>query len=355
MNKKPKILFAIPTLGAGGAQRIVSFLAQNIDSENFEKHLLVVGKSSEAAFDIDHKQTTFLNKSRLLFGIPAVIIYVIKYKPKIVFSSLDLNLVFGLIAPFFPKCKFIIREASVVSEIGKFSKSNRLHTILAKIAYKNANTIVCQSKDMADDFIKLFSIKPDKVVIINNPITKIFPLKNTLKENLVHKFITIGRLSNEKGHARLLEILANFKHPFHYTIIGSGSEEKNIQSKISKLGMTKKISHIPFTNKIGQELSKHHIFLQGSYVEGFPNAVLESLVVGTPVIAFECPGGTKEIIEEGINGFTANTMKDFLIKLEQMIAMDWDPKAINLSVTKKFNKHKILSEYEQLFIRKLNL
>ena len=48
--------------------------------------------------------------------------------------------------------------------------------------------------------------------------------------------------------------------------------------------------------KIIDYLSDSDFFIQGSYVEGFPNSVLESCSVGTPVIAFNCPGGTKEII-----------------------------------------------------------
>jgi glycosyltransferase involved in cell wall biosynthesis len=89
------------------------------------------------------------------------------------------------------------------------------------------------------------------------------------------------------------------------------------------------------------------MFLQGSYVEGFPNALLESCVVGTPVIAFNAPGGTKEIVENGINGFLVYDEGEFIEKLKGNRV--WSPKEIRESVYRKFNKDKILMQYEQLF------
>lgn len=355
MNKKPKILCVIPTLGAGGAERIISFLAQNICREKFDSHLLIIGKSNEAAYTFEKNTTTFLNKNRVLIGIPLIIAFLIKYRPNIVISSIGhLNTVFGILAPFFPSCKFIIREASVISIMSKFKKGKKIYGTLSKIAFKNVDMVVCQSQDMADDFIELHNLSPEKLTIINNPITEEFPVKNKSNTNKVIKFITVGRLSKEKGHARLLEVLATAQYPFQYTIIGTGPEEENIRQKITQLGLSKKINHIPFTKKIGQELSKHDVFLQGSYVEGFPNAILESCVVGTPVIAFNAPGGTKEIIEDGVNGFIVANKNEFKVKLETFCNIHWEPKIVRGTVINKFNKQKILNQYENLLFKLLN-
>jgi glycosyltransferase involved in cell wall biosynthesis len=257
--------------------------------------------------------------------------------------------VFGLIAPFFSKCKFVIREASVVSVIGKFGDGSTFRAKLAKIAFNNTHGIVCQSKDMADDFINIFSVKSENVFIINNPITELFSLKEKSSPNQLVKFITIGRLSKEKGHVRILEGLANLPHQFSYTIIGSGPEEEHIKLKIMELGLENKVKHISFTNKIGEELRNHDFYLQGSYVEGFPNALLESCVAGVPVIAYKAPGGTKEIIEEGINGYLVDDQEDFIAKIEQAVRRNWDPLIISKSVLRKFNKEKIMKDYENLF------
>ncbi len=350
-RSKIKIAFILPSLSAGGAERILSFLAQNINRANFDAELVIIGSDTDAAYSTMGITTRFLNKKRVLFGIPSLIFYLKKNKPNIVLSSIGhLNTVFGLMAPLFPNTKFIIREASVISEMSKFSKSNKLYGILAKIAYQNIAAVVCQSKDMAADFKKLYKIPAKKITIINNPITEVFPIKNKNNSNEIIRYITVGRLSSEKGHERLLAILAQLPYPFQYTIVGSGPEKEEIIKKIKKLGLTEVITHIPFTSKIGKILSEHDVFLQGSYVEGFPNAVLESCVVGTPVIAFNAPGGTKEIIQNGVNGYVVSNSEEFISKLKSFDKNNWEPQTVRDTVIQKFNTCEILKQYENLLL-----
>src|SRR5690554_473304 len=156
---KINIIFIVPSLAAGGAERILSFLAQNVNKTFFNPQLLVIGYETNVAYCTKGVKTVFLNKKRVLLGIPPVILFMKRNKPDIVVSSIGhLNTVFGLLAPFFPDCKFVIREASVISEMGKFTNANRLYGILAKIAYKNIDAVICQSNDMAIDFKKIHKI-----------------------------------------------------------------------------------------------------------------------------------------------------------------------------------------------------
>jgi hypothetical protein len=69
MEKKIKILFILPSLRAGGAERVVSFIAQNLNTTKFSPVLLIIGYEKDAAFSIEDIETHFLNKSRVLDGI----------------------------------------------------------------------------------------------------------------------------------------------------------------------------------------------------------------------------------------------------------------------------------------------
>lgn len=126
-------------------------------------------------------------------------------------------------------------------------------------------------------------------------------------------------------------------------------EEKKIKDEAERLGLSQFIRYIPFTKMINEELIAHDVFLQGSYVEGFPNAVMESCVSGTPVIAYNVPGGTKEILEQGVNGFMVENDIEFLEKLNTMVRMDWDSALIRESVYKKYRAPIIVGNYEAMF------
>ena len=201
---------------------------------------------------------------------------------------------------------------------------------------------------MAEDFLKIYKIPLQKIVIINNPITNIFPLKKIDEPtNKIVKFITVGRLSKEKGHIRIIKMLSKLNFQFHYTIIGNGPLKEDIFNVVDTYNLSKKVTHIPYTKEVSNYISSNDLFLQGSYVEGFPNTVLESCYVGTPVIAFNVPGGTKEIINHEINGYLVETEEDYIHYLNNRLNLS--QKQVRDSVEMKFNQQKIISQYEALF------
>ena len=354
MIKKIKIIFVLPTLFAGGAEKIMSFISQNIDKEKFHSKLLIIGYSKDAVYEIEGIEVNYLNKSRVLNAIPSIISYLIKNKPDIVFSSIShLNVVMAMISFLFRKTKFIGREATISSEYVKTKKRFDIHKFLHDNLYNKLDMIVCQSNDMSKHIIKNYHIPKAKTIIINNPISNnSSPLNKHKNQDNVKRLITVGRLSQEKGILRLIKILSKLKFEFTYTIIGDGEEKEAIFIEAKKLGLLNKIKHIPFTKDVSTYLSKHDLFLQGSYVEGFPNALLESCVAGTPVIAFDVPGWTKEIISNGNNGFLVNTEDEYIKFINKDV--QWKPQEIRDFAYQKFNKEKILSEYEKLFTSIIN-
>jgi glycosyltransferase involved in cell wall biosynthesis len=99
-------------------------------------------------------------------------------------------------------------------------------------------------------------------------------------------------------------------------------------------------------------LKENDVFLQGSYSDGFPNALIESCVVGTPIIGFNAPGGINEIIEDGENGFIINSIDECVEKLNQLNSdFTFLPKKVNQIVTERFNSKKIIGQYEDLFLK----
>lgn len=360
MKNKIKILFVLPTLYAGGAERVMSFIAQNIDKEQFDVTLVIIGLESESKFRVEGIPVIFLNKTRVLRGVFQLFRLIKKYKPQIVISSLShLNSIMGYIGLFFSRTVFLGRHASILNAPNEKNteKPKKKSFISSKFNYfvfglKKLDYIICQSSDMRQSLVDGFNIDINKVRIINNPITQSNIVKKTdLNGQKVKRFITVGRLSKTKGHLRILDILAKVDFPFKYTIIGEGDYYDLIKEKAKNLGLEDKVKYIRYTDNVFKYLVAHDMFLQGSYSEGFPNALLESCVVGVPVIAFNSPGGTKEIVENEVNGFLVEDEVEFLQKLYDR--REWHPEKVRESVYRKFNENKIIGDYEKLFIEAL--
>ena len=115
------------------------------------------------------------------------------------------------------------------------------------------------------------------------------------------------------------------------------------------------VTHIESTNEVPKYLTANDVYLQGSFIEGFPNAVIESSAMGTPILAFDAPGGINEIIEPNVNGHIVQNENQFIQKLnEYNNDYPFNPKDVSHSVTKKYSKEIIVKRYETVFLDIVN-
>jgi len=352
-----KIFFFIPSLRAGGAERVVSFVAQKIDKSKFDTTLYVIGSNKDATFQVKDVKIEFLNHERVSRSFGTVFKTIKKGKPDIVFGTIGhVNIMLGFFKILFPKKVFIGREVNVNSKLAEVQHMKAtLPPWLSKFLIHRLDVMVCQSIDMAEDIKQFSNFPEEKIAIINNPISDSFQLKE--QKNEIRKpinLITVGSLTGRKGHLRILEVLKDLKIPFTYTIVGNGELKEDIFDTIIKYDLKEQITHIPFSNEVYKLLQQHDIFLLGSFVEGFPNVLLESCAVGTPVIAFNAPGGINEIIIENVNGFIANTQQEYLEKIELAAKKEWNITEVRNAVVSRYNETKIISDYENLFLSKTN-
>lgn len=350
-NSKINVVFVLPSLMAGGAERVMSLVAKSINNDDFNTTLVVVGYEKDKVYNVDGINVIYLNEPRVREGIPKLFKYIAKTKPDIIVSCMGhLNTALAFILLYFPKIKLINRETNIkkVSPLQQLPKKSYYRKFLNRITNKKTDAVICQSMDMAEELIMEFKIPKSKITIINNPVSDAFQLSDLKKSNSVNTYITVGRLKKIKGHIRILNVLARLKTPFKYIIIGDGDWEENIKKHVIKLNLESQIAYVKYTNKIPEYLESSDVFLQGSFTEGFPNALLESCAIGTPVIAFQALGGTKEIIEHGINGYLAKNEDEFLQYLIQLNKHPLNSKAVSESVFAKFNKEHIVKQFEDL-------
>lgn len=352
-----KILLIIPNLSAGGAEKVMSFLAQNLNKHKFKTKLIVIGFEKDNAYNISDVETIYLNNTSVSKSFIPLLTLIRSEKPHIVLSSLShLNAILGYVGYFNPKTKFIGRQTIVQSVQQEFTQrptvKTKLYNFVYYLGYKGLDKLISQSNDMKKDLIDNQGVKKEMVVTINNPVSQNFHIKSEIPNiNNGYNFITVGRLTEKKGHTRILKILSKFQKNFHYTIIGDGKEKVNIISLADELNISQHITFIPFTDKVNDYLSNSHIFLQGSYVEGFPNALIESISVGTPAIVFDAPGGMNEIMINGENGYIVKNEEEYIEKLKFITTniKDYTPLKVSSEVRKKYSSIQILSDYEDLF------
>jgi len=353
MNRM-KILLVIPHLKSGGAERVVSFIFKNLDRTVFEPYLIVIGFEIENHYNVEDENVIYLNKKRLRNALFYIVKIIRVKKPDLVFGSIGhINIYLGFLKFFFPKIKFIVREASVYTKMKSFNKRRQLPFLVIKKLYKKLDALVYQSSDMKKDFEKTFSTAPFKGHLIHNPITI-----NSNKDNITlekiqppFKFLIVGSLVINKGHERVLKLFQKVKFDYVLEIVGDGSLRKHLDNLVSNSEMSDKVIFRGLQKDMEAIYTKSDFLIQGSYVEGFPNVVLEALSFGVPCVVFDAPGGHREMIIENENGYTIQNEEEGSSILDKTIHHHWDRVKIQEDAFARFGSEKIIKQYETMFLK----
>jgi glycosyltransferase involved in cell wall biosynthesis len=122
------------------------------------------------------------------------------------------------------------------------------------------------------------------------------------------RVVGMGRLAPEKGFELLIEAFARCganHREWKLIIFGEGPELPALQSLARRFGVGDSVEFGGLVREPAVELAASEIFALSSRFEGFPNALLEAMACGVPVVSFDCPSGPSEIIRDGIDGIMA--------------------------------------------------
>ena len=356
-GNKIKLLIITPTLQCGGSERYVSMLCNNINSSLFSVCLVVVNNSN-AFYSISNPAVEIidLHKKRVLFSLPAIKVTVRRFKPVIIFSTANhLNLYLAIFKKSFnPRIVFIAREASIVSINSRQAKMPSLYNRLIKKYYRRLDHIICQSRYMQQDLLNHYHIALAKTSVISNAVPAgldPLPPQHEQGSDRVYKFITVARLSEEKGIERLIHAAGLLLLPFKYYIIGDGHKGDQLQKLIGELQLGEKVFLIGEKADPFKGMEDADLYLCGSYYEGFPNVLLEAGACGIPVIAFNVPGGISEIITDK-NGILVddNDIIAFAAAIKTALAAGFNRQAITENTKDRFSVKKMMAATENLFM-----
>ena len=348
------ILFILPDLNQGGAERVITTLCNELDRTRFCPKLVLFKKEG---YYLNHLKNDVeiieLNIERIRYSIFKIVPLIKRLKPEIVFTGWgEISAFLSPIVPLFPKTKFITRETNVVSEHVK-----RKEILFFYRFYNNFDQIIAQSDDMKNDLVKHFKISENKIVKINNPVD--FDLINRLKEHDIDvdynksykNIVAIGNLSPRKGFDLLLNEMNHLKdQKIKLTILGDGAfKEELIQQKENF-----HLDNVTFLGKVANPfvyLKNADLFILSSRYEGFPNVLLEAGSCGTYSLANNAPGGINEIIQDKINGeiFPIEDSEGFANKIKEILPQNHSKEEIIESIFSRFSKEIIIKKYESIF------
>lgn len=300
-----KLLFIIPSLDIGGAQKIGLFVANLAAQKGLDivvlslkdgNNNISVSKNINLICAKKEWKKGFTNK---IFERVRVALFV---KKVINFQKPDGIIVFGtmtevMIALYNSKIPMLSTERGFPNQYPGYIK------FLLKRQFKKSQLIGFQTK-MARDLYPMIDDK--KAFIIPNPIFFNSKTSSTSSEDLLLDVVSIGRLVKEKGYRNLILSFVKIHEEFpdkKLYIYGDGPEKNDLEKLISENSAEEYIFLPGKTNDVSSILKRCKLFVLSSKFEGIPNTLLEAMSNGIPVVATDCyPGGARFLTKDGTVG-----------------------------------------------------
>lgn len=302
---KQKILFVLPTLGSGGAERVLITVLNNIDLAYFEPQFLALNEDGHARSWIgqDVPFHSFGHKSVRRSFFP-LISFIREHKPDILFTTMvHTNALACAMKIFFPKMKVVIRESSIPSALlNKYGIKGKICHFVYRFLYPRADVVISPAQLIVDEFNNDLKIGGINHKVIYNPVdtARIYPFVpqnfKESEENTV-RFVCLGRLAREKGLDFLIEALSTAKFNFDWRLdlVGDGDQRLKLESLIVTKGLQNNIKIRGYDAQPWNIAAQADCLLLPSLWEGMPNVALEALACGVPVIGLKSAGAITEI------------------------------------------------------------
>lgn len=309
-----RVLFIIPSLCGGGAERVVVTLLQHLDRTRFDLALAVVNTRDAAFRNQVPSDVEFIDLGcrRVRHALPAIVRMLWQRQPDVVLSTLGhLNLALAILRPLLPRStRYLARETIVVSQGLVEYRKRWLWAWAYRKFYGRFDRVICQSEDMRDDLVGRFGINVASTVVIHNPVDlegidaavrgRSAPLPRP-SGGTVHA-VAAGRLVAQKGFDILIDALAlAHRSDIYVTVLGEGALRQELLARATERGLGDRVHFAGFSHEPYPVIAAADLFILPSRYEGFPNVVLEALACGTPVVANPAPGGVREILD-GVEG-----------------------------------------------------
>lgn len=331
---KVKILYVITGLGGGGAEKVVSDLADQMHQIGHEVKIAYLTGDISVRPKSDQIEIIYLGLDNILDLFNSCVKYkklILSFRPDVIHSHMIHANIFARIN------RFISHVPKLICTAHSNNEGGRLRMIAYRLTHFLADLTTNVSDNASLTFQKLGAVPKNEIKTIYNGIDldhfffcqnlkKITRKELNLNEN-TFVFLAVGRFHIAKDYPNLIQAFSflnqkiDQKTEVHLLIAGEGELKTEIIEQVEHMSLTNKVTFLGRRNDIRNLMCATDFFVLSSSFEGFGLVVAEAMACKSFVISTDC-GGTAEIM--GNTGFLVPP-KDSLALADAMF------KAISLS------------------------
>lgn len=343
------ICFVVPTLRKGGLERVVSILANNLI--NVANIYIVTLTDDFIEYPLEKPVNVIhLNKNNKFNR------FILVRQLTKVLREIQPDVVIGFSEVFNPvtilSAKYLKLKVYISDRSNPLIDYSLRDAFLKRSTYRFADGIIAQTKLAKSVLLK--KRLNSNIAVIPNPIST---FKNTKISSASKKIVTLGRLVKTKNHIELIEIFNKINNnEWELIIAGEGDKRNELMNYIDKNKLHNNVHLVGKVDDIEKLFSEASIFAFTSLSEGFPNALMEGMAYPLATIAYDCPAGVSDLIENNINGYLVPLYDKETYKVKLSELMNSESKRIkfmkeSIKLRQKYTQQKITEKFHS-FITK---
>lgn len=311
------LAFFMPTLGGGGAERVMLSLARGTADRGYRVSLIVASAVGSLVEEVPRNvELINLNSSRIATSMFPLAKWLRRNRPDTLISSQGHANVVSYFANKFSlqKTNLIVREESTPS--ANLRHFNRLKAFfwrtLLRYVYTRVAGVIAVSHGVAVDLEAYLRCKVPKLHVLYNPILN-ENLYAKSKQPVLHRWfgkpdmpvvLAVGRLTRAKNFELLIRAFALVKEivPVKLLILGEGEDRAKLEHLVSKMGISDSVEMPGFDPNPFRYMANCAVYVMSSSWEGLPGALVEALALSRNVVSTDCPSGPREILVGGTFG-----------------------------------------------------
>ena len=357
-EKRLNILFLVPTLYGGGAEKVCCVLA----SELAKRHNVTIGYLIDYFYDNDKRYPLDERVQTVKIRRPGFSCPTLRDKLRYIYlcrkefrrikkeRSIDVSISF-----LFRLSRYNVAswcgEKLICSERCNPVKYEPEHIFQTRILYWLSTHTVFQSELVRSIYKERRTQRRSRV--IPNPVS----VECLADEQRSHRIVTLGRLADQKNHAMLIRSFAAFlkSYPdYTLTIYGEGEIREELENLVAELGLGDRVFLPGNLEHIHRHIRDAEIFVLSSNYEGLSNSLLECMTMGIACVSTRCEGST-DVIRDGENGLLIDigdgeALTEALCRLAGDPALRRKLEENARSYAARFEKESVAKEWEALML-----
>lgn len=307
---KGRIAVLLPSLNGGGAERVALFMVEVLAEAGYDVDLLVaVDKGPLRNHPTALRYRVDLHAPNEMLSVPHILRYCRRAKPDLLIAFVhSAKIMSGLAQKLSRDIPLVlsVHAALDIPKAHRFWLRRWFGYGPERWLYRDVLGCHVVSSMLRDQVHTHFGLPHDKVEVIYNPIPEDLGDAPPLPDEHAIWFdrpviMTAGRMSHQKDQATLIEAFAasGLAGQARLLILGEGALEKRLRELVRRLDLDDDVIFGGYQSDVRPYLARSSAFALSSVFEGFAIVLVEALVAGTPITAFDCPSGPREVLEDG--------------------------------------------------------